>query len=378
MKRIEWIDWAKALAVMTVVFCHLPQSSDMFYFRYLQACIITIFFFISGYLKRDRGSQLANWQKYRHSLIVPYLLLNLLVYPFWLLRFCLLNGTLPDLFDALRPIVGMLLLEHENSFATVLNGPLWYLPAILIMHLLVDCAHRTRHEHALLIGLCLISVGLYAANKYWMFLPQLTPMGIMRRLPYFYLGYVLGLWHRGELRLPFATVLPPYPANVSGLSAAGSQSPAYDALPATTQHPTPNTHHPSPITHHLPTLFIVSIALSLALFYWHIHEPHFLLHIALFYPVNLGFLATVCFACMMLSARPLPSWVLRMSQGTLVVIGFHTILISAANYTVCLLGHTSDIVYSWQSSLLLTAVIVLLLYPVIIVVERHFPRLIGH
>ena len=66
-ERIIWIDWAKALAVCCVVFCHLPQSQDWFYYRYLQADIITIFFFISGYLKKDHGSDKANWQKYWHS-----------------------------------------------------------------------------------------------------------------------------------------------------------------------------------------------------------------------------------------------------------------------------------------------------------------------
>ena len=57
--RINWIDWAKAWAAATVVFCHLPQSPESFYFRYLQAVIISIFFFISGYLKRDR-TEMAN------------------------------------------------------------------------------------------------------------------------------------------------------------------------------------------------------------------------------------------------------------------------------------------------------------------------------
>ena len=80
-ERLIWIDWAKALAVCCVVFCHLPQSQDWFYYRYLQADIITIFFFISGYLKKDHGSDKSNWQKYWHSLILPYLLYNAIVYP---------------------------------------------------------------------------------------------------------------------------------------------------------------------------------------------------------------------------------------------------------------------------------------------------------
>ena len=59
-ERINWIDWAKALAVCGIVFIHLPQSQEWFYYRYLQTCIISIFFFLSGYLKKDHGSDKDN------------------------------------------------------------------------------------------------------------------------------------------------------------------------------------------------------------------------------------------------------------------------------------------------------------------------------
>ena len=72
VQRINWIDWAKALAVCTVVFCRLPQSQEWFYHRYLQGVIIVIFFFLSGYLKKDRGSDKENWEKYGYGLIIPY------------------------------------------------------------------------------------------------------------------------------------------------------------------------------------------------------------------------------------------------------------------------------------------------------------------
>ena len=152
-ERINWIDWAKALAVCCVVFCHLPQSQDWFYYRYLQADIITIFFFISGYLKKDHGSDKANWQKYWHSLILPYLLYNAIVYPYWLVKFFMLNGGMPDLFQAMRPIFGALLFEHENSFCEPLNGPLWYLPAILFMHITIDLCRKTKYQHVIMISL---------------------------------------------------------------------------------------------------------------------------------------------------------------------------------------------------------------------------------
>ena len=194
-ERINWIDWAKALAVCCVVFCHLPQSQEWFYYRYLQALTMVVFFFISGYLKKDRGSDKENWKKYLQSLIIPYILYNIIVYPYWILKFYLSNGTLPDFFQAMKPILGALLMEHENSFCEPLNGPLWYLPAILIMHIIIDLCRKMKHQHWIMILVCVISFVLYTANKYWYFAPNLTPMGLMRNLPYYYIGYLFGKYH---------------------------------------------------------------------------------------------------------------------------------------------------------------------------------------
>ena len=187
-ERINWIDWGKAMAACAVVLCHVPQSQEWFYVRYIQATIISVFFFISGYLKKDRGSDRANWKKYWTSLIIPYLLYNVIIYPYWLLKYYVANDTMPDLLAAMRPIFGTLLLQHENSFAEPLDGPLWYLPAILMMHVTIDLCHKTKHQHLIMIALCIISFVLYAANKYWYFAPNLTPMGVMRNLPYYYIG----------------------------------------------------------------------------------------------------------------------------------------------------------------------------------------------
>ena len=186
------------MAVCSVVFCHLPQSQEWFYYRYLQATTITVFFFISGYLKKDHGSTSANWKRYWSGLIAPYLLYNVLIYPYWFLRYYMQHG-IPDWFTAIKPVIGVILFEHENAWAEPLNGPLWYLPAILIMHLIIDGCQKTRHQHLIMIVLCIVSYFLYAANKEYEFLPNLTPMGLFRRLPYYYMGYVMGLWkNRGD------------------------------------------------------------------------------------------------------------------------------------------------------------------------------------
>ena len=155
-ERINWIDWAKALAVCSVVFCHLPQSQEWFYYRYLQALTMVVFFFISGYLKKNRGSDKENWKKYWYGLIVPYIIYNVVVYPYWILKYYLVHGGMPDVFQAMRPLIGALLMEHESSFAEPLNGPLWYLPAILFMHILIDLCRKTKYQHRSqqILGVC--------------------------------------------------------------------------------------------------------------------------------------------------------------------------------------------------------------------------------
>jgi len=330
-ERINWIDWAKALAVTTVVFCHLPQSQDWFYYRYLQSVIIVIFFFISGYLKKDRGSDKENWKKYWYGLIIPYLLYNAIVYPYWLFKFYLTNGEMPNLFQAVRPIIGALLMEHENAFAEPLNGPLWYLPAILIMHVTIDLCRKTRHQHTIMILLCIISFVLYAANKYWYFAPNLTPMGLMRNLPYYYIGYLMGQYNLFKACNPM----------------------------------------------HNSICSILCFAASILLFDWHLdafYSGQHMLHIVLFYPVNVLFFFGVLNGCKVFNGFKW-SFITNLSNGTLIIIGLHIILVTIFNYA---LKHLLNMIcYYWYTALPTALVIIVLLYPIILWAKHHSTILLG-
>ena len=323
-ERINWIDWGKSIAIATVVFCHLPQSQEWFYYRYLQACTITIFFFISGYLKKERGSGKENWQKYWNSLIIPYLFYNAIIYPYWLIRFYLQNGGLPDFIQAMRPIIGALLFEHDSTFAEPLNGPLWYLPAILFMHIIIDFCRKTHYLHHIMIALCVVSFFLYAANIQWQFMHNMTPMGIFRRLPYYYIGYVMGRQRLFQVVHPKRDVL----------------------------------------------ASICFLAVSLQFFYWHLHENRVLLHALLFYPVNIGFLFSILYLCKTINCLTL-KFITNISIGTLLIIGLHFPLIGIYNY---LTEHTC---YQWYEALPIALLMTAVLYPFIILAKYHFPLLIG-
>jgi len=331
-ERINWIDWAKALAVCTVVFCHLPQSQEWFYYRYLQSVIIVVFFFISGYLKKDYGSTKANWQKYWRGLILPYILYNVIVYPYWLIKYYMQHGVMPDLFSAVKPIIGAILFQHENSFCEPLNGPLWYLPAILIMHITIDLCRKTKYQHHIMIALCVASVVLYASNKYYLFLPNLTPMGLFRRLPYYYIGYVMGQKCR------FREV-----------------NTKRDAIRC-----------------------ILLITLSLLIFQWHLLEKNFIIHISLFYPVNFCFMFGMLYACKAINS--IKSMVVQnISIGTLVVIGLHVPIISLMNLCIKTIFYSSQhhIFYHWYTALPTTFIICSLLYPTIFWGVKSMPFIFG-
>lgn len=329
-ERINWIDWGKALAVITVVFCHLPQSQELFYFRYLQTSVITIFFFLSGFLKKDYGSDKQNWQKYWRSLILPYLLYNAIVYPYWMVKYYMQNGGMPDLFHAMRPVFGTLLFQHENAFCEPLDGPMWYLPAILMMHILLDLCRKTKYPHRIMIALCIVSFFLYAANKYYMFLPNLTPMGLFRSLPFYYMGYALrqrGLYLGTNQKRDLIT-------------------------------------------------FVGGLSLSLLLFYWHIHEIRFMLHIALFYPVMICFIFGVLSGCKLLDGIK-SDFITNLSIGTLVIVGLHYPIVSLVNFTLEHLFNIDSICYQWHEALFIALGICALLYSVILSITKYAPIFIG-
>lgn len=333
-EHINWIDWAKALAVITVVFCHLPQSQEWFYYRYLQACIITIFFFLSGYLKKDYGSDRANWRKYWYGLIIPYILYNAIVYPYWLIKFYMPHGSLPDLISAMRPIFGAILFEHEGILCEPLNGPLWYLPAILFMHILIDMCRKTRHLNIIMLTLCIVFYFIYAANKQYNYLPNLTFIGIISRLPFYYIGYLMGQ-HRRFLSL----------------------NRLRDMI-----------------------LFISMMILGVLFFHWHLQtlcSGEHMLHIALFYPVNLCFLFGILYGSKVLDCIK-SEIITNLSIGTLVIIGLHAPIVSLVNFVLKSILHINGIIcYCWYEALPIALLLTAILYPIIVFGKKHVPMILG-
>jgi len=327
--RLNWIDWTKAFCMTVVVFCHLPQQEDTFYLQYLASVILSSFFFVSGYLKKPAASTKEALKKYARSLLIPYIIYNAIYYPYWIAKHAIEQGELSTT-ELLKPIAGTLLGQLNSSFSCELNGVTWFLLALLLMHIVTDLCNRSRHGKAVMLALSLLSMLLYGANKQYHFAPYITFHGFVRCLCFFFMGNLFrqaGLLKRPRLSRDLAVGLP-------------------------------------------------ALLASIALFYWHIHEHRFGLHIALYYAVNLLSVYGIIYLSRCLDGLRLRI-VTMVSLGTMLIFGLHRMLIGLTDFAIERSLGIQDVRYAWSECLLIAVAIVLVLVPLIGYAVGHAPALLG-
>jgi len=191
--RLNWVDWAKAIAITLVVLGHLPMDKDNYLIRYLTVFHMPLFFFISGFLtKIDKGTPIKV-RKYMTSLILPYFIYNAVFYPYWLVRYYIENGyQLGLVYDwTIKPFLGIILLQYESSISCNVNGVTWFLAALLLMRGIFEVSLRWKYGKILLYFLALLCISGYIINEQVLFTKDLTPIGFMKCMPFFLLGFEL-------------------------------------------------------------------------------------------------------------------------------------------------------------------------------------------
>lgn len=328
-ERINWIDWVKAFCMTVVVICHLPQQEDTFYLQYLASVILSSFFFVSGYLKKPTSSIRASLKKYSYSLLIPYFIYNVIYYPYWLAKFAIEHGGV-SLADGLKPIIGTLSFQLNSDFSCELNGVTWFLPSLMLMHLVTDICNRYKHGKRIMFLLTIVSMMLYGANKYYHYAPYITYHGFVRCLCFFFMGNLFQ--QAGYLKH----------LNLQKDLVVGAST----------------------------------LLFSIVLFYWHIHENRFVLHIILYYVVNFFSIYGIIYFCRGLNSLRF-RLVTTISIGTMLIFGLHRMLIGIFDFGFEKIFHLTDITYNWYEGLLLALAIEAILLPLIYLARHHYPILLG-
>ncbi len=329
-ERINWMDWAKFLAVALTIPCHIPQERGAQPVTYFEVFLLACLMFNSGYLKKRRTNIKDELKKYWHQLGVPYLAYNILFYPFWLTKFYMEHGGMPTFSEAMKPIYGTILLQANNSFAEELNPVTWFIAALLIMHLLLDiCKYRTLP----MLLLCLLGMGLYVVSKYNGFTTQYVAVGIFKSLPFYYMGHLCRKYHAFE-------------------------------------------------TYNIKkdlVWFVVTLLISIVLFDYHAGiESNFPLHMLSYFPaVLLGLLAFIYFCKLLNSIHS--NIIINYSNGTMVFIGLHWMLVGFIRYGILkpIFGVSSEYIYSPLEAYILGLLVTLLLYPFILFFQSRMPWMLG-
>ena len=171
---------------------------------------------------------------------------------------------------------------------------------------------------------------LYGANKYYHFAPYLSFHGLVRSIPFFFMGNLM--------------------RSASYLKEVCFKKDLY-----------------------IGTTMLI---LSVLLFYWHIHEDIFVIHILLYFIVNvLSVLAFIHLFRTLDSVKV--SLVTYISIGTMVIFGFHRILIGIIDYSIEETLNINDISYEWYEAIIIALFISVLLFPIILYAINNAPILIG-
>ena len=126
--RINWVDWAKAIAIYAVVLGHVSRNSDPLWTIEVanigRKFHVPLFFFVSGYLFRVKDNNFKDfvWNSGK-SLIVPYLFFNLVS------AAILWKFQSPEVYQ--NGFYGFLLV-NGHAFA----GPAWFLIVLFLIRLI--------------------------------------------------------------------------------------------------------------------------------------------------------------------------------------------------------------------------------------------------
>ncbi len=186
--RLNWIDWAKALAITFVVYGHTPAERGDFLHNYITSFHMPLFFFISGFLTKKEYIGKATLTKYWHTLIIPYLCYNIIFYPYWTIRFTIDHPT-TEWFDYVRPIIGTFMLQIKAPFNDYLNGVTWFIGALFIMKIILSTCNKFRKGEYVIYLLVIATALTFITNEFYHYISELIPVNFTRCFPFFILGY---------------------------------------------------------------------------------------------------------------------------------------------------------------------------------------------
>lgn len=331
--RYNWIDSLKGMAIILVVIGHLNGVSSGLN-QYIYSFHMPLFFFISGYLFNfekyiDIGKEYVI--KKINSLIIPYFFFSVISYIFYIIMDSLYQPQIQNIEVFKEGILFNLYVIICSASGYLINTPLWFLPCLFITEVSFFILRKHfKPNYALLFIIIAFSLIGFLYNNY---VPLRLPWGAdiaFTGIVFYSAGYI-------------------FRTNYESIFFGKSYF-------------------------FILILFLVHITLSFVNprvdMYYLKYNNYLLFYISAFS----GILFYTYMFKTMKSLRTLRFY----GKNSLTILGFHYLIKSVIKYLFPPLFKYSNIQISENTFVIIQIVLTLLLViPLIIITNRHFPHIVG-
>lgn len=312
--RIEWIDWMKTLGIYALVLGHFYSVGEKFVYVFH----VPLFFVISGFLCKKENDSSLFWRKLWYNLVVPMLIMAILNF----LYYCILKlsyGTFEFIY--VYWFVRDLLVGMESAFDS-----LWFVYTLILLKIIFQYCSSKRLFYAFVVVVLFFA---YIYNHldftdypfYWK--KPNTFINVFTAYPFFALGIFLR---------DYRSFLHEWNKKVTILLA-----------------------------------FLCGLLIVIGCCYFNGFVALFHCDYGgiMFWFLIGGVAGTMMVFALSKLLGHAPKLVTVISRGTIVILGFHKLFIVRGSMPVSYL----DMVYA--------ALIVILFIPVILLIEKYIPIMIG-
>lgn len=137
--RLEWIDWMKAIGIYLMVLGHFYSVGE----KMIYVFHVPLFFVISGFLNKKETDGRVFWRKLWYNLAVPMLLMAVINFVYH----CILQ-----LFNGIFSLADAYWLVRNLAFGMVAGlDTLWFVYTLIILKVICQFCHSDKLFHALTV-----------------------------------------------------------------------------------------------------------------------------------------------------------------------------------------------------------------------------------
>ncbi len=163
MKRFDYIDFAKGLGMLCVIWGHIMYAGLSA--KVVYAFHIPLFFFLSGMVfSKDRYDGFMPFLKRKvSSLLIPYAIFSLLTWAFWVF---FLRVSHQPMDECWKPLVETFLARGSEGYL-VHNVPLWFVPCLFVVELLYFFVRKCSVAVRVVLSLLFALMGCLMVRGEW-------------------------------------------------------------------------------------------------------------------------------------------------------------------------------------------------------------------